>query len=172
MCVFIYENLGLMPTHHHIHHLKSMRSFFTWEFKTWTKSVDQLAIETFLYKSFFLVREVLLWDQFRQEKKFLGLPWWLSGKEFVCQCRRHGFSPWSMKIPRATEQLNPCARIMEPMCCNFWSPSTLETMIHKRSLIIWLHLYELSRGNNYIEIESRFEVACGWEGWKEIGVNS
>ena len=22
------------------------------------------------------------------------LPWWLSGKEFACHCRRHGFEPW------------------------------------------------------------------------------
>jgi len=22
-----------------------------------------------------------------------GLPWWLSGKESACQCRRHGFYP-------------------------------------------------------------------------------
>ena len=27
----------------------------------------------------------------------MGLPWWLSSKEFLCQCRRHrrlGFDPW------------------------------------------------------------------------------
>ena len=28
-----------------------------------------------------------------------GLPWWLSGKEPACQCRRHRFSPWVGKIP-------------------------------------------------------------------------
>ena len=31
-----------------------------------------------------------------------GLPWWLSGKEYACQCRRHrrrGFDPWVGKIP-------------------------------------------------------------------------
>ena len=22
------------------------------------------------------------------------LPWWLSGKESTCQCRRHRFDPW------------------------------------------------------------------------------
>ena len=22
-----------------------------------------------------------------------GLPWWLSGKESACQCRRHGYDP-------------------------------------------------------------------------------
>ena len=27
-----------------------------------------------------------------------GLPWWLSGKESACQCRRCGFDPWVGKI--------------------------------------------------------------------------
>ena len=31
-----------------------------------------------------------------------GLPWWLSGKEPACQCRRRGFNPWVEKIPLAT----------------------------------------------------------------------
>ena len=29
----------------------------------------------------------------------IGLPWWLSGKQSTCQCRRLGFSPWVGKIP-------------------------------------------------------------------------
>ena len=29
--------------------------------------------------------------------------WWLSDKESACQCRRHGFAPWSGKIPHAVE---------------------------------------------------------------------
>ena len=28
----------------------------------------------------------------------IGLPWWLSGKESTCQCRRNGFDPWIRKI--------------------------------------------------------------------------
>ena len=28
-----------------------------------------------------------------------GLPWWLSGKESTCQCRRLRFNPWDRKIP-------------------------------------------------------------------------
>ena len=28
-----------------------------------------------------------------------GLPWWLSGKELACQCRRHGFDPESERSP-------------------------------------------------------------------------
>ena len=27
------------------------------------------------------------------------LPWWLSGNELACQCRRHGFHPQVRKIP-------------------------------------------------------------------------
>ena len=28
-----------------------------------------------------------------------SLPWWLSGEESTCQCRKHGFNPWIRKIP-------------------------------------------------------------------------
>ena len=34
--------------------------------------------------------------------KDCGLPWWRSGKEPACQCRRlkrHGFNPWVRNIP-------------------------------------------------------------------------
>ena len=30
---------------------------------------------------------------------YLGLPWWLSGKESIYQCRRCKFYPWVEKIP-------------------------------------------------------------------------
>ena len=45
---------------------------------------------------------------------WLGLPWWHSGWESACQCRGHGFEPWSGKIPHAEEQLGPWATITEP----------------------------------------------------------
>ena len=45
---------------------------------------------------------------------YLGLPWWRSGWESACQCRAHGFEPWSGKIPHAAEQLSPWATITEP----------------------------------------------------------
>ena len=32
-----------------------------------------------------------------------GLPWWLSGKESICQCRSHEFNPWCGKIPHIVE---------------------------------------------------------------------
>ena len=31
----------------------------------------------------------------------------------------HGFEPWSGKIPRAAEQLSPCATTTEPTCHNY-----------------------------------------------------
>ena len=43
-----------------------------------------------------------------------GLPWWRSDWESACQCRGHGFEPWSGKIPHAAEQLGPCTTITEP----------------------------------------------------------
>ena len=52
----------------------------------------------------------------------IGLPWWRSGWESACQCRGHGFEPWSGKIPHAAEQLAPWVTITEPACHNYWSP--------------------------------------------------
>ena len=31
--------------------------------------------------------------------RVLGFPWWLSGKESACHCKRFGFDPWVGKIP-------------------------------------------------------------------------
>ena len=45
----------------------------------------------------------------------LGLPWWCSGWESPCQCRGHGFEPWSGKILHAAERLGPWATIAEPV---------------------------------------------------------
>ena len=66
-----------------------------------------------------------------------GLPWWLSGNESACQCRRQGFDPWSGKIPHATEQVSPRATTTEP---SRWSPGATtaeaqdapEPMLHKK----------------------------------------
>ena len=43
-----------------------------------------------------------------------GLPWWRSGRESACQCRGHGFGPWSGKIAHAAERLGPWATTTEP----------------------------------------------------------
>ena len=46
-------------------------------------------------------------------KERQGFPWWLSGKEFACQCRRYGFNPSSNKIPHAEQQLSLWATTTE-----------------------------------------------------------
>ena len=51
----------------------------------------------------------------------LERPWWLSGKEFACQCRRHVFDPWSGKIPHASEHLSPCATLLS-LCSRLREP--------------------------------------------------
>ena len=43
------------------------------------------------------------------------LPWWLSGKESACWCRRHSLDPWFGKIPPAREQLSPSPTTAEPV---------------------------------------------------------
>ena len=48
------------------------------------------------------------------QESLSGLPWWCSGWESACQCRRHGFKPWSGKIPHAAEQLGPWTTTTEP----------------------------------------------------------
>ena len=77
-----------------------------------------------------------------------GLPWWLSGWRSTCQCRRHSFNPWSRKIPQASEQLNPCTTICEPVlkgvwaattepvCHNYWRLSTGETTAIKKPFVV------------------------------------
>ena len=60
----------------------------------------------------------------REEGKKEGLPWWRSGWESPCQCRGHGFKPWSGKIPRAAEQLGPWATTTEP--------ARLEPVLHNK----------------------------------------
>ena len=75
-----------------------------------------------------------------------GLPWWLSGKESACQCRRHRFDPWSRKSPHVSEQLSPCASTIELVlwslgaitteltCLSYWKLCTLELVLcSKRS---------------------------------------
>ena len=63
--------------------------------------------------------------------KSTQLPWWLSHKESVCQCRRHGFQSviWDdLTCCRATKPtpqlLRACA--VEPKSPNYYSPNSLE----------------------------------------------
>ena len=53
-------------------------------------------------------------SSFTWKTRLTRLPWWRSGWESACQCRGHGFKPWSGKIPQASEQLGPWATTTEP----------------------------------------------------------
>ena len=49
----------------------------------------------------------------RKEGHRARTPLVVSGWESACWCRGHGLDPWSGKIPRASEQLGPCATAPE-----------------------------------------------------------
>ena len=52
---------------------------------------------------------------------WLGLLWWLSGKEAACQCRRHRFDPWFRKIPHATSNTTIRVCALEFGSHNYWA---------------------------------------------------
>ena len=60
------------------------------------------------------IKKIIQMNLYKKQKQ--GLPWWRSGWESACQCRGHGFEPWSGRIPHAAEQLGPCATATEPAC--------------------------------------------------------
>ena len=59
-----------------------------------------------------------------QKTGFSGLPWWSGDKASACQCRGHGFDPWSGKIPHAMGRLSLCTTTTEPV--------RLEPVLHTR----------------------------------------
>ena len=70
-------------------------------------------------------------------KRSQGLPWWLSGKESAGQCRRHGFNPWSGKIPHARGQQSPFTMTTEPVLLSpgatTWKPMCLKPEVPKKN---------------------------------------
>ena len=60
-----------------------------------------------------------------QKKEVTGLPWWLSSAEFTCKHRRHGFDPWSQKIPHVWEQLSLHATLLS-LCPRAQDPQLLK----------------------------------------------
>ena len=52
-------------------------------------------------------KQIMMNNTINEIKNSLGLPWWHSGWESACQCRGHGFEPWSGRIPHAAVQLGP-----------------------------------------------------------------
>ena len=79
--------------------------------------------------------------------KIQGLPWWLSGKESICQCRRHGFDPWSGKIP-VLDDHNGVVTHLEPdilECKVKWALGSIIT--NKGSDGIWAELFTILKDN-------------------------
>ena len=67
-----------------------------------------------------------------------GLPWWLSGKEFVCQCRKLGFIPWVRKISwRRKWQPTPIFLLGKSHGQRSLAGFNLRG--HKRDMTGWLH---------------------------------
>ena len=61
-----------------------------------------MTVQRALFKNLFFSWFGLLHALLNVRRQFIhrsrGLPWWLSGKEPTCQCRRRGFDPWFRKI--------------------------------------------------------------------------
>ena len=58
-------------------------------------------------------------------KIYIGFPWWLGRKEYVCQCRGHSFDPWSGKNPT-------CQGAARSLRWKLLKPARLEPVFYKR----------------------------------------
>ena len=86
--------------------------------QAWARNPGALStIQVQLDKAHFINSVLLLAEH-------IGLPWSSTSFECACQCRGHGFDPWSGKIPHVVGHINPHARATEPVCCNYWSLHT------------------------------------------------
>ena len=73
-----------------------------------------------------------------------GLPQWLSGKEFACQCRRHrcGFHPWVGKIPWKRKWQPALAFLPEnPMYRGAWWATVHGVAKSQTRLRHWAHTH-------------------------------
>ena len=55
-----------------------------------------------------------------------GFPWWLSGKESTCQCKRHRFNPWVRKIPWRRKWLPTPVFLASPVAQLVKNPPTMQ----------------------------------------------
>ena len=70
----------------------------------------------------------------------IRLPWWLSGKESACPCRRHGFDPWSQEHPSCrgtTKSIYHNYWALESENCNYWSLHTWSPFSATREAHTW-----------------------------------
>ena len=62
------------------------------------------------FGSFYLLQNIFF--SFKISK--WGPPWQSCGQESTCQCREHGFDPWSWWISHAMKLLGPCTTTTKP----------------------------------------------------------
>ena len=91
------------------------------------------------------IHKYVMWKIIRPHKFFhksesSGLLWWLSNKESSGQCRRHGFDPWSRKIPTCCGATKPMhhnyqACAIDPGSHNYWAhmPQLLKPALPRAS---------------------------------------
>ena len=73
-----------------------------------------------------------------------------------CQCREHGFDPWSGEIPHASGQPSLCATTTKPTCCNYRARALEPVLCNGRS-----HQNEKPSDSNEEQPHSlQLETAC------------
>ena len=115
------------------------------------------------------------------------IPWGLSGKEFTCQCRRHGFNTWVRKTPWRREWL-PTPVFLPRGSHTQWSLAGYSTCSRKESDVterlstytICVRATHLSRNRSSLYVlqkpeRGREEAGCRrvlaslyWEGPSEL----
>ena len=75
-----------------------------------------------------------------------GLPWWFSGKEPTCQCKRHkrcGFAPWSGRSPGGGLDNSLHYSCLEnPMDRGTW-PTSVHRVAKSWTRLKWLSIHEV-----------------------------
>ena len=77
------------------------------------------------------VLRIQQWDSWEVRWVSIGLPWWLSYKESICQCKRRGFNSWVGNDP-LEEGMAPHSSILPGRTSRTEEPGGLQTMGSKR----------------------------------------
>ena len=90
-----------------------------------------------------------------------GLPWWFSGKESICQCRRLGFNPWVEKIDPQKEEMAIHSSIVAWEVTWTEEPGRVQSMeLQESDTTEWLNMYLLLR-----DITPRGELTHNLRTW-------
>lgn len=65
-----------------------------------------------------------------------GLPWWLSGNESACQCRRPWFRSLIREDPTRCEQLAHVAQLLS-QCSRTWEPQRVSHVCPRACTLQW-----------------------------------